>query len=45
MLLEKNITRKKQVDKTTLHLNFNNDGGDKKYKVEEIWVVKFYAKG
>ncbi len=43
-LLEQDITRKRQVDKTTSRLEFENNSNGKEYKVEVICNSAVYAK-
>ena len=43
-LLEQNTTKKGQVDKKTLQLEFKNDGEGKEYEVEPIRNSAVYAK-
>ncbi len=42
-MLEKNTTRKGQVDKVMFRLEFENDGNGKKYKIEAICDNAVYA--
>ena len=43
-LLEQDITRKGQVDKKTLQLEFEDDGEGEEYKVEAICDSAVYTK-
>ena len=44
LLLEQNITRKRRVDKKTLHLEFKDNSEGKEYDVKTICDSAVYAK-